>query len=384
MTNLHPFINKMPERSASSSANIASGTHRSIIAVGGGKGGVGKSAIAANLAVLLALREKRVILVDMDFGSSNLHICLGEKSPASSIKDFLFNKKGTLSDVLLDTQIDHLKFISGAGDMPGLANMKYFQKLKIIRHLLALDGDYIILDLAPGITFNVLDFFSVADKTILVTTPETASITNTFSFIKAVLFRKLSRVFKGNSEITSLLDLAKDPRNCLGIRTFTELETRIDKIDTEEVLKFKSVVESFKPQFILNMLRRESEKPMGHMLISLVEQYLGVKCGCLGCVQYDDFLPDSMAKAMPFMLEYLSSDIAVSLWDIASRITGALTEYELPELIEEGTSPEDKLIDAPPELAEPKTSAKRWQTHVSSERPRTRINTDLKQGVTQI
>ena len=64
-----------------------------IIAIGGGKGGVGKSVIAVNLAVLFSLMKKRTILVDMDFGSANLHTCLGEKSPASSIKDFLLKKK---------------------------------------------------------------------------------------------------------------------------------------------------------------------------------------------------------------------------------------------------------------------------------------------------
>lgn len=345
---------------------------RSIIAIGGGKGGVGKSVIAANLAVLLALMDRRVILVDMDFGSSNLHICLGEKSPTASIKDFLLNKKSTLNDILIDTQVKHLKLISGAGDMPGLANMKYSQKLKIIRHLKDLKGNYIILDLAPGITFNVLDFFSIADKTVLVTTPEATSITNTFSFIKAVVFRKLSRAFKGNNEITCLLDLAKDPSNVRGIRTLAELEAVIEEIDAEEALKFKSILESFKPQFILNMLRCEDEMTMGHMLTSLVGQYLSVKCECLGCVPYDNSLPDSIAKARPFMPGCLSSDTVVSLWDIACRISGILPECDLPVLIKEHIRPDDKLIDAIRGLTESKTLAKRWEAHVSSERPGTK------------
>lgn len=371
---------------------------RSIIAIGGGKGGVGKSVIAAGIAVLLALMDKRVVLVDMDFGSSNLHICLGEKSPASSIKDFLLNKKSTLSEVLLDTQVEHLKFISGAGDMPGLANMKYSQKLKIIRHLKALDGDYVILDLAPGITFNVLDFFSVADKAVLVTTPEATSITNTFSFIKAVVFRELSKAFKGNSEITSLLDLAKDPRNVRGICTLAELGAIIEEIDSKRALKFKSILESFKPQLILNMVRHEDEMAMGHMLISLVEQYLSVKCEYLGYMPYDNSLPDSIAKARPFMLECLNSDTAVSLWVIVSKIAGRLPEYDLPALIEEHTRlAQSKIPPFPPLRPEAdqllagaekvsrgstcagegipvdKEPAKRWETHVSSEKPKTRL-----------
>ncbi len=382
------FQNRLPVTSEEPSIRIVKKARPKIIAIGGGKGGVGKSIMAANLSVLLALIERHVTLVDMDFGSANLHTFMGVKSPATSIKDFLLKKGGSLSELLLDTQVDKLRFISGAGDMPGLANMKHFQKLKIIRHLEALEGDYIVLDLAPGITFNVLDFFSVADKTILVTTPESTSVTNTFSFIKAALFRKLSRAFKGNSEIMALLHSAKDPRNVQGIRTFAELEILIEKISAEHAQRFRSIRESFKPQFILNMVRSEDEKAMSQTLISLVGQYLNVTCECLGCVQYDDSMPDSVANMRPFVLEYPQSDTAASLLDIALRITGVLPEYSLPALLE-GNGIADGGGDSLPETEESETETKqeqvsenetvevtqsskptnRWATHVSSERP---------------
>ncbi|MEE8360148.1 MAG: AAA family ATPase [Candidatus Omnitrophota bacterium] len=357
-------------------------SRRNIIAISGGKGGVGKSVIAANLAVLLALMEKRVVLIDMDFGSANLHTCLGVKSPAWSIKDFLLKKKDTLNEIFIDTRIEQLKFISGAGDMPGLSNMAYSQKLKIIRHLKALEGDHIILDLGPGITFNVLDFFSAADSPVLVTTPETTSITNTFSFIKAFLFRKLYKAFKNNSEVVSLLDLAKDPKNERGIRIFADLESAIGKVDIEQTRKFKSILESCKPKFILNMIRRKDET-MGHMLTSLVERCLSVKCECLGCVNYDDFMPESILKMKPFVLEYPESDVTASLWGIASKITGTRPKNDQPACPpSEGKTEErawreaEELLKAGGESLESKGPTRRWEMHVSSEKPRMKAKSE--------
>jgi len=307
-------------------------TNRRIIAVGGGKGGVGKSVIAANLAVALASLGNRSVLVDMDFGSANLHTFLGKKAPALSIKDFLLKKEGSLSDILIDTGIKNLKFISGAGDMPGVANLKFYQKCKIIRHLKALEGDFIILDLSPGITFNVLDFLSIADMSILITTPEVTSVTNTFSFMKAVIFRELSKVFKHNNVIEGLLNKAKDSRNEDGIRTVAQLEAGISGIDAEQADKLRLVINSHKVKFILNMVRREEELSAAHLLRSLVEEYLSVQFECLGLLDYEELVQDSIFKMRPFMLEYPQSNAAQYLRDIALKLTDTFAEHDAPIL----------------------------------------------------
>lgn len=350
---------------------------RRIIAIGGGKGGVGKSVISANLAVSLAQTGACVSLVDMDFGSANLHTCLGEKSPAVSIKDFLLKKKDSLDEILLDTEIEHLRFISGAGDMPGLANMKHSQKLKLIRHLEAMDADYIILDLAPGITFNVLDFFCAADTHIVITTPQPTSITNTFSYIKAALFRRFSQGFKVNAEVKALIELAKDPRNEKGIHTVFGLEEEINKINTDEAVKFRSIRESFKPKFILNMVRTKDEIAMGNILMSLAEKHLGIMCECLGSVNYDACVMESVLKMKPFVLGYHQSVPAASLRDIAFRIAGVTPEYEIPASMEECAMPDKGSFDTEEEAAETKGPGERWQIHVSSARPKAGVRRQM-------
>src|SRR3990172_6767785 len=86
-----------------------------ILTIGGGKGGGGKSVIAANLAVAFALNSNRVIIVDADLGAANLHAILGINSPSFVLRDFIFNGY-PLKDILINTNVNNLRLICGAGD----------------------------------------------------------------------------------------------------------------------------------------------------------------------------------------------------------------------------------------------------------------------------
>ena len=182
---------------------------KNITAIVGPKGGVGKSTISANLAIALSKLGKKVIAVDLDLGASNLHAIFGLRDSKYSLDDFVQNRVKKLTDVVLDTNIDNVGIICG-GDVPGIANMPYQKKLKLIRHLLALDYDLVILDLAPGASFNVADFSIIAQKTLLVTTAEVPSLMNVYSFIKATVFRRLNFFFKSKKcdELLELLEKA--------------------------------------------------------------------------------------------------------------------------------------------------------------------------------
>ena len=103
---------------------------KEIWAVGGGKGGVGKSLTTANISICLALMGKKVVSIDLDLGGANLHTCLGTNIPEASLSDFLNRKVSHFQDLLTPTPIKNLSIISGAQDEFGTANMKQMQKLK--------------------------------------------------------------------------------------------------------------------------------------------------------------------------------------------------------------------------------------------------------------
>jgi len=162
-----------------------------IIAVSSGKGGVGKSIISANLAISLALSKRKVVLVDASFGTSNQHAIFGIKSPSLTLNDFVSRNKGSLWEILIDTEIENLKLISSAGDSHILANMPAPLKKNLIKNIQTLNFDYVILDLGPSINFNTIDFFLSADSSIVITTPEITSVTNTYSYIRNIIYKNL-------------------------------------------------------------------------------------------------------------------------------------------------------------------------------------------------
>ena len=106
---------------------------KNIWAIGGGKGGVGKSFVAGNLGILLAQKGYKVILADLDLGGANLHTWLGVNSPTKSLSDFIGRETPNISKLLIPTDINGLRLISGAKDGVEIANLKYTQKDKTLQ-----------------------------------------------------------------------------------------------------------------------------------------------------------------------------------------------------------------------------------------------------------
>ena len=99
-----------------------------IIPIASGKGGVGNSLLAANLAIALGQAGKRVVLVDLDIGASNLHLVLGYQAPRAGIGTFLTGG-AEFDELIIDTDYDNVRFIPGDAAIPGLTSIKNFQKL---------------------------------------------------------------------------------------------------------------------------------------------------------------------------------------------------------------------------------------------------------------
>jgi len=141
-------------------------------AVGGGKGGVGKSLVTLLLGASLARFGRRVIMIDADLGGSNLHTLTGIRYPEYTLADFISRKVETLEQLVMETPVDNLRLISGADDILGIANPKFTQKGKLFAHIGKLEADFILLDLGAGSSFTTIDFFLYAPNKIVVVTPQ--------------------------------------------------------------------------------------------------------------------------------------------------------------------------------------------------------------------
>lgn len=156
-----------------------------VITVTSGKGGVGKSNVAVNLAVQLSKKGKRVIIFDADFGLANVEVMFGA-IPQYNLSDLIYNNK-SITDIITAGPLD-IGFISGGSGIIGLNNLNKEQIAYTIKSMDALNeiADFIIIDTGAGISNQVLEFVLASPEVILVTTPEPSSLIDSYSLLKAL------------------------------------------------------------------------------------------------------------------------------------------------------------------------------------------------------
>jgi flagellar biosynthesis protein FlhG len=276
---------------------------KEIWAVGGGKGGIGKSLITGNIGITLARLKKRVLLVDADLGGANLHTTLGIGVPEMTLSDFLNRRVETIQEVIIKTSIPNLSLVSGAQDFLDAANPNFAQKARLLRHLETLDADYILLDLGAGTSFNILDFFLFADHGILVVLPEPTAIENAYRFIKSAFYRRFKKVVSSQN-IKDLIDAAMDQKNSMGIRTPYDLIARIKQLEPESGEGLELEMMKFRPKLIVNQVRTKSDIQIGFSMKSACHKYFGINLEYLGYVEYDDCVWQSIRSKRPLAIEY--------------------------------------------------------------------------------
>lgn len=157
-----------------------------VITITSGKGGVGKSNTAINLAIQFRKMGKRVIILDADFGLANIEIMFGVV-PKHNLCDLIYQGKD-IKDIITWGPME-IGFISGGNGIAGMSNLGQGYLAYIIKNLAKLDemADIIIVDTGAGISNAVLEFLVASGEIILVTTPEPTSITDAYSLLKALV-----------------------------------------------------------------------------------------------------------------------------------------------------------------------------------------------------
>ncbi len=156
-----------------------------VITVTSGKGGVGKSNVAINLAIQFRKMGQKVIILDADFGLANIEIMFGAV-PKHNLCDLIYQGK-SIKDIITWGPME-VGFISGGSGIAGMSNLDKDYLNYIIQNLTELDemADTIVVDTGAGISDAVLEFLVASGEILLVTTPEPTSITDSYSLLKAL------------------------------------------------------------------------------------------------------------------------------------------------------------------------------------------------------
>ncbi|MBS7302751.1 MAG: MinD/ParA family protein [Lachnospiraceae bacterium] len=243
-----------------------------VITVTSGKGGVGKSNTAINLAIWMRKMGQRVIILDADFGLANIEIMFGTV-PKHNLCDLIYQGKN-IKEIITWGPGD-IGFISGGSGIAGLSNLSRDYLIYIIQNLAQLDeiADVIIVDTGAGISDAVLEFLVASGEILVVTTPEPTSITDSYSLLKA---------------------LARHPR-------FSPEESKI-KVIANRVEAAEDGLALFKK---LNVV---------------VERYLNIPLTYLGAIPKDDKLSDAVMQQMPVALQNPTAKSARAFEYIAANL----------------------------------------------------------------
>lgn len=295
-----------------------------IWAVGGGKGGVGKSLVSANISICLALMGYKVVSIDLDLGGANLHTCLGIPIPDVTLSDYVSKKVSSFNDLIVPTPITNLKIISGAQDELGIANLKHMHKNKIISRIQELDADIVLFDLGAGTSFNTIDFFISADKGILVSLPEPTSIENTYRFIKTVYYRRL-KMIEGFIEIEPILHQAMNAKISSQQSSPADVIKKVSELNPEIGLKLREEISKFQPTLILNQIRSQADIDIGFSMQSICRRYFGIEMDYVGYLEYDASVWQSVKKRRPLLMEFPNSNLVHHFDRIVHRLLGKIT-----------------------------------------------------------
>ncbi|MBP3603972.1 MAG: MinD/ParA family protein [Lachnospiraceae bacterium] len=243
-----------------------------VITVTSGKGGVGKSNTAINLAIQFKKMGQRVIILDADFGLANIEIMFGAV-PKHNLCDLIYQGKN-ITEIITWGPME-VGFISGGSGIAGLSNLSREYLTYIIQNLAQLDAiaDVIIVDTGAGIADAVLEFLVASGEIILVTTPEPTSITDSYSLLKA---------------------LKRHPR-------FSEKDSQIKIIAN----KVDSAGEG---QALFNKLN------------AVVARYLKLPILYLGAVPQDSQLSKAVMQQMPVSLQAPTAKSALAYEAIAAKL----------------------------------------------------------------
>ncbi len=294
---------------------------KTIWAVGGGKGGTGKSFLAASLAIELGSRLGDVVILDADFGGPNLHTILGVRAGGQNLGSFFRNDGPRLEDILAATPQAGLKLIKGSESSLFAANLNHLKKLKLIRQVRNLPTKRVIIDLGSGSAFNTLDLFVLGKPGILVVTPEPTAVENAYYFLRSCAVRILklyTRFYQIPNPAEQLAGGFED--GSVSLRGCLE---RLASGGSEYGPMLLAALGNFRPGLVINKARNEKDFLLGLSIVDVVRKYFLIELDLLGTIPYDERVHWSLKKFVPFIKEYPDSSVSQAIRKMAEKLAPA-------------------------------------------------------------
>ncbi len=316
-------MTSVPSTNQGVSSALPHGVRR-ILAVAGGRPGVGHSVLSVNLAVYLAQLGRQVVLVDSDPVSPSLHSMLGVEMPVSMEAPDPFDPE-ELEPIA--TAVPGLSLLPQQYVQNSTVPLRPGRKPRWAKGLRHLNADYIILDLGPGTAPAQLDLYLSADIGICITAPDPPSVDATYRFLKAVYQRQVRKLLLKDRFHMRQVDraLAELPP----LPSPLELVRAISRFDSRTGEAAASQLRALRPYLVTNNTRLRGDNKLGKAMADLAERYLGIHLDDLGHIEHDEAIWLSVLRRRPLLIDNPTSKNARNVERIARRVVAVATSRDM-------------------------------------------------------
>ncbi len=290
-----------------------------VIVFAGGKGGTGRSLLAANLGVFLSRLGREVVVADLDPAGTNLHTYLGLEP--------ILPTPGAMLRPAGPPRVERLAGMSLRLCRPARATEPGDDDLRADTLAMAqsLVADVLIMDLGVLADPLTLDAYLQAHASVLAMVPEPAGVERAYGFLRAALFR---RILHGDDDpaVVARAVLAADHVGQLSSPAHLVAALSGAHADAAEAIRAR--VLAFSPQILLNKCRTRGDVEMLDGVVSALRRRWGINAEALGAIEYDDAAWTSTRTRRPFMSEYPGSNLAQGIERMARRLLAAALRRE--------------------------------------------------------
>ena len=296
-----------------------------IWAVGGGKGGVGKSLVTSSLGILLAQSGMKVLIVDADFGAANLHTFFGVQGAKTSLSNFLKGEVLDFNRLIVESGVPNLFLACGEKDSLDVADLNDKGVAMLKSALFRSPYDYVLLDIGPGTGASHLDLFLMAQTGIIVTSTEPTSVENSYRFLKCLFLRKMRNAVNSTSDsaLKDALQRMFSNNWSQRVKTISDILHQLKLMDPEKGELLDELMGGMKTGIIINNANGAADSAFGPSMERACADYFGIGINHIGDIGRDDRVPESVRLRKPLMLHAPEAAAAIALKACCARLTSS-------------------------------------------------------------
>lgn len=335
-----------------------------------GRTGVGKSTVAANLAIALAGLRSRVVLIDLDLLHPTQHELFGIAAPVPGLKALLDDQIETIEQALQPTTVRNLYLVSAEGATPETRTANIEQQHRLLGQIWELDADVVIADVGTNPADDFVDMFELGAMRLVVSAPDPRSIRRAYNFFKDQVIREVEHVTGGTVEGTLLMNALSRPNP-------SPMNELLEILATKPNVRaaMEQALQAFGGRLVGNRIHNADEADLMHAATRLANDYLGISVPVLGALEASTQVGNTRVSGRPLLLGS-GIDRNVRLFhSMAEQLLMDSAEAEAPRCVARPAGTPVRLENTPSPLLprEPTSGAAREDEEALQQAERARL-----------